>query len=187
MTNQTSSACKVKCNQATLNPKRKRNPMSCPRSQYSSLNSGMYSDYSQSKQSNYPRSGLSNDLSTSLVFCHSSKPHMCIRQDRTRILTSFAMCNFHERPPQKLSSRSCFQVQYRSKVVTRDTRLDNFKSSVSSRVSNELVARLFLRRANPTNDLPLLCAVATFLLKRSTASRIESDIRISVFRTLQKY
>ena len=48
-------------------------------------------------------------------------------------------------------------------------------SRVSSRVSNELEARLFLRRANPTNDPPLLCAVATFLLKRSTASRIKSD------------
>ena len=84
-------------------------------------------------------------------------------------------------------------VQYRSKVTwqsleTRDARLDNFESHVASRVSNELAARLFLRRANPTNGPPLLCAVATFLLKRSTASWIESDIIcISVFRTLQKY
>ena len=61
-------------------------------------------------------------------------------------------------------------------TVTRDTRHETrqfrvlcLKSHVSSRVSNELAARLFLRRGNPTNDPPLLCAVATFLLKQSTA------------------
>ena len=71
-------------------------------------------------------------------------------------------------------------IQYCSKVTwqpleTRDTTFSSIMSCVSSRVSNELAARLFLRRANPTNDPPLLCAVATFLLKWLTASRIKSD------------
>ena len=92
--------------------------------------------------------------------------------NRIKVARLLRPCDYSINPDEVL------HLQYRSKVTwqsLKDSRHDIFEHRVLSRVSIELVAWLFLRRANLKNEPPLLCAVVTFLLKRSTASRIMSD------------